>query len=325
MTARFFVAFVCPAVFAAYVPSCRTPVVHPAQPEQWDARMSELWERPANLAQRDLLNGVWGAGRAPDPEAAYRFLEPKLSGTNPGMTVRDPQGRKWHVKQPDLERGAEGPVEVTVSRVLEAIGYHQPPVYFLPSFTLTGDGPARVVPGGRFRLVVPELDGKGEWSWQENPFVGSKPYQGLLVTLLLFNSSDLKNSNNVLYRYRPSPDREQQWYVVRDLGTALGETGRIGPRRGDIAAFERSRFILGVNQGHVRFDYHGFHQELVEGRVTPADVRWASSLLAGLTQAQWRDAFRAGGYQPAIADRFIRRLQARIEEGRALGGGDRTH
>lgn len=325
MTARILVAFVWPMLFAAYVPSCRTPVVQPAQPEQWGTRMSELWEQPADLQGRDLLNGRWGSARAPDAQATYRFLEPKLTGTNPGMTVRDPQGRKWHVKQPNLERGAEGPIEVTMSRILEAVGYHQPPVYFVPSFTVSGDGPTRVVPGGRFRLVVPELDGEGEWSWQENPFVGSKPYQGLLVTLLLFNSSDLKNSNNVLYRYRPSPDREQLWYVVRDLGTALGETGRVGPRRGDIDAFERTRFILGVTQGHVRFDYHGFHRELVEGRVTPADVRWATTLLAGLTMDQWRDAFRAGGFEPATAERFIRRIQARIQEGRALGDRDRAH
>jgi hypothetical protein len=32
---------------------------------------------------------------------------------------------------------------------------------------------------------------------------------------------------------------------------------------------------------------------------------------------QWRDAFRAGGYEPAVADRFIRRLLAKIAEGLA--------
>ncbi|MGC4082223.1 MAG: hypothetical protein QM736_08995 [Vicinamibacterales bacterium] len=316
---RMLFALFAPVLFAAYVPSCRTPVVHQSTPAAWDSRMPELWERPANIADRDLRWGSWGEGRAPDPNAVYRFVEPKLTGSNPGMTVRDPQGRKWSVKQANPELGAEGPVEVTLARVLEAAGYHQPPVYYLPSFTLAGDGPTRVVPGGRFRLSVPELSARGEWSWQENPFVGSKPYQGLLVILLLFNSSDLKNSNNTLYTYRPSPGRTQTWYVVRDIGTALGKTGRIGPHRGDVAGFERTRFIIGMDDGYVRFDYHGFHQELVEGRITPDDVRWACELVGGLTDRQWHDAFDAGGFNRTVADRFIRRLQQRIREGEELG------
>jgi hypothetical protein len=45
------------------------------------------------------------------------------------LTVRDPQGREWHVKQPPhTEQSAEGPVEIVLSRVLSAVGCHQPPV-----------------------------------------------------------------------------------------------------------------------------------------------------------------------------------------------------
>jgi hypothetical protein len=57
--------------------------------------LSELWERPADLASRDLFNGSWGAALAPDPDATYVFVEPKKGGINPGMTVRDPQRRRW--------------------------------------------------------------------------------------------------------------------------------------------------------------------------------------------------------------------------------------
>jgi len=45
------------------------------------------------------------------------------------------------------------------------------------------------------------------------------------VTLLLFNSFDLKNSNKSLYDVRRSDNRIERWYVVRDLGAALGKTG----------------------------------------------------------------------------------------------------
>ena len=51
----------------------------------------------------------------------------------------------------------------------------------------------------------------GAWRWEENPFVGTRPYQGLLVLLTMFNSTDLKNSNNTLYERRDG-DRVERWY-----------------------------------------------------------------------------------------------------------------
>jgi hypothetical protein len=216
-------------------------------------------------------------------------------------------------------RAAEGPAEVVLSRVLSAVGYHQPPVYFLPAFTLAKDRAVTRAIGGRFRLVDPSLRDAGDWSWQHNPFVGTAPYQGLLVILLMFNSSDLKNSNNTLYDVSLPSQPPGRWFVVRDLGTALGDTGRLAPHRNDPDRFERHGFIRGVRNGFVEFEYRGFHQELVRNRITVADVRWASELLSGLTDTQWVEAFRAGGYDPPVAARFIRTLQQKIRQGRALG------
>ena len=160
---------------------------------------------------------------------------------------------------------------------------------------------------------------RGEWSWDDNPFIGTKPYQGLLVILVMFNSADLKNRNNVLYKLKNSADHvTTDWYVVRDLGTSLGETGRFDPKPNDPRVFERHRFITGVNQGYVEFDYGAVHGDLVRHRITPEDVRWASQLLAGLTDRQWHDAFRAGGYDPVVAERFIRRLRQKIQDGQRL-------
>jgi hypothetical protein len=209
-------------VFAIYVPTCRPPEVRPTMPAA-EAPIAELWQRPVDIAQRDLFHGPWGPEHAPDPEAVYRFVEPKRSGMNPGMTVVDPRGQEWDVKQaPHDEKTPEGPIEVIVSRVLSAVGYHQPPVYLLPSFTLADTFGSRIEPGGRFRLEHPSLDDKGEWSWQRNPFVGTRPYQGLLAILLMLNSSDLKNENNTLYDVSPARGRNTRWFVVRDLGISLG-------------------------------------------------------------------------------------------------------
>ena len=278
-----------------------------------------LWEEPSDVTAQDLFYGPWGRELAPDPQDTYTFVERKHTGINLGMTVRDSQGREWSVKQP-YPGGvdAEGPVEVVVSRLLSAIGYHQPPVYYLPAFTLKDDWGVHTAPGGRFRVHHPGLKDTGSWRWEDNPFVGSKPYQGLLVVLMMLNSTDLKNSNNTLYE-RKSGDRVERWYVVRDIGAALGDTNRLAPRKGDPETFEQHPFVLGVNNGYVDFAYRGWYQKLVRDRITPGDVAWASNLLAQLSDQQWRDAFRAGGYQPAVASRFIRALRDKIEQGRGIG------
>ena len=309
-----------PALFAVYMPSCTTPSVRPTMPP-WEARMTELWELPSDLATRDLFYGPWGRDNAPDANATFTFVRAKDHGTNPGVIVTDPRGREWHVKQPPHnDQGAEGPIEVVLSRVLSAVGYHQPPVYYLPRWTISGGPSSRVQPEGRSRPKHTGLKDEGEWSWQENPFVGTRPYNGLRVLMMILNESDLKDSNNTLYEVNEPGDKRnaaRHWYVVRDIGTALGETGRLNPQRNDPALFERIRFINRVKNGAVDFNYHGRHQELAD-HIAPEDVRWMSDLLAQLRIEQWRDAFRAGGYDAATSERFIARIREKIAEGQAL-------
>lgn len=306
-----------PAVLAIYWPFC-TPELRPSQPPEL-VQIEELWERPDDLDARDLFYGPWGREHAPVDDMRYRFVKPKTSGVNPGMTVTDRRGREWSVKQAshDPDRGDEGPVEVTLSRILSAVGYHQPPVYYVKSFTLEDPFGSRTEKGGRFRLDHPSLKSRGTWSWQQNPFVGTTPYQGLLVILLMFNSSDIKNSNNTLYEQR-TESGPRRLFMVRDLGMALGNTGRFKPRRGDVELFEQEPFIERLENGLVVFHYRGWHQELLRGRITTSDVVWASELLARLTERQWEDAFRAGGHDNATAARYINRLRAKIDEGRRL-------
>jgi len=307
---------------ALYMPFC-AKVIDPASPPSSD-EIRRLWVPPDAVAERDLFFGPWGPERAPDPATTYTLVERKHTGVNPGMTVRDPLGREWSVKQaPPEGQPPEGPIEVFVSRVLSAIGYHQPPVYFLREFTLADDwGPHREA-GGRFRLKDQSLRDRGTWSWQKSPLVGMRPYQGLLVVLLLLNSSDLKNDNNTLYEHKLA-DRTELWYVVRDLGTALGSTGRLAPRRGDAAVFARQPFITGTAGGFVQFGYRGWHQELIRGRITPADVAWATALLTRIEDRQWDEAFRAGGFTAVAAAPFLDVIKRRIGDAANLGAPSRA-
>jgi len=298
-----------PAFVAMYLPFCAAEVRPTIVPP--DAPAPSLWVEPIDLEDRDLFYGPWGREHAPRPDDRYTLVQHKHSGINPGLTVLDSEGREWSVKQASEEGPVEAPIEVVLSRVLAAMGYHQPPVYYLASFTLVDDWGTRTETGGRFRLKVKGLKDRGEWSWQQNPFVGTRPYHGLLAILMLFNSSDIKNSNNTLYEFKSAKGLEH-WYVARDIGTALGTTGRLAPEKGNPDAFVRDRFIAGIRDGYVEFDYHGWHQELVRRRLTPDDVRWAGDLLARLSDRQWSDAFRAGGYEPDIAARFVAALRQRI-------------
>jgi hypothetical protein len=306
-----------PVVLAVFMPYCGPvrPTIQPA-----GAPPARLWSEPGKAVQ-DLYNGPWEARRAPDPATVYRLVEMKRHGANPGMTVRDAEGRKWSVKQRRSDVLDESRSEVTMSRILSALGYYQQPVYYLPSFRLQDDWSTHVEPGGRFRLSDKSLKDVGEWSWQLNPFVGSPPYQGLIVTLMLLGSSDLKNSNNTLYERRTG-DGVEQWYVVRDIGSSLGSTGRFIPVPADCAAFEQRHFILGMNGRFVRFDYHGFHGELVRDRIAAGDVGWAMARLSRLTDAQWRDAFRAGGFTPDDTARYLRKLHRDIAQGVELAARD---
>jgi hypothetical protein len=320
------VPLVLPFILAIYIPTCAPAIRPTAQPK--DVKMEELWREPTDIATRNLFDGQGGKQRAPDPDAEYKFKERKQQGTNPGVTVTDPEGREWHVKQPPKNNeGAEGPIEVTLSRILWAVGYHQPPEYFLEEFTMVDETGARhPEPGGRFRLEDKKFLKKlGTWSWQQNPFVGTRPYQGLLVILMVFNSSDIKNDNNTLYEVvKPAEGEPKLWYTVRDLGTALGETGKLTPKRGDPDLFEKHGFVIGMKNGFVRFDYKGWHQELVRDRITPGDVRWGCELLSRLNDSQWSDAFRAGGWGPQLAQRFITRVHQKMREGMQLEGAATT-
>ncbi len=177
---------------------------------------------------RSVLRSMGRRPRA-RPGGHLHVRPPETRRRESGRHRADERGRVWHVKQPphDNSQGAEGPVEVVLSRVLSAVGYHQPPVYFLPSFTLADAKGTHVDPGGRFRLEDPSIKAQGTWSWRTNPFVGTRPYEGLLVILLVFNSWDLKDSNNTIYE-RHHDGQIDRWYVVRDLGAALGESGASG-------------------------------------------------------------------------------------------------
>lgn len=284
----------------------------PRQP----ATMDQLWQEPRDLAQRNLLVGEFGEDVGPNLRDQFEVTGTKTTGTQSGYDVKDGTGREWSVKL-----GVEARVEVTVSRILWAIGYHQPPVYYVPTWTRVENGMSVSEEPGRFRLEPTSLKKHGEWSWTDNPFVGTQPLAGLFTVMVLFNNWDLKAAQNAIYQSEADGQSPQTWYLVRDLGASLGKTAWIHQAsKGDTAAFTAEGFIERVEGNRVHFRYKGsWLDPRVHTIATPADVRWVCGLLARLSLQQWHDAFRAGGFTDAEATAYIKRLHEKIAEGQRLG------
>jgi hypothetical protein len=292
------------------------------------AQLEELWQEPEDIVRRDLYYGPGGSDLMPR-ETTFMFVARDTGGWSPGFDVRDANGLEWSVKL-----GPEAQSEVVASRILWAIGFHQPPTYYLDQWTLTGaeSGPQEA---GRFRPSLPGQKVVGEWSWYENPFVGTRPFAGLVVANLILNSWDWKTSNNKVYELTEPADGVRRWFMVRDLGASLGKTtyptllkwfrlrGFGQGTRNDLDGFEEQGFISGVDEdGEPQFDYRGIYRDVID-TVTRADVEWTCRLLSRLTDEQWSDAFRAGGYNPEQTRRYVTKIKGKIAQGLQVGAGGR--
>jgi hypothetical protein len=305
---------------AACAPGVRVADTTPRSAE----KLAELWMHPQDLEPRDLLHGPGGAAAAPQAGASYTWVSTDTTGYSPGYEVRGADGRVW-----DVKLGPEAQSEVVASRVLWALGYHQPLTYYVPSWELAG-GPGGPQEGARFRLESDDSEVIGEWAWGDNDFIGTQPFDGLIVANILLNSWDWKTSNNKVYRSKTSSSPQQR-YVVRDLGASLGSTepsrllwilpipmrGFGQGSRNNVDDFESRGFIERIDEQSVEFDFDTIYGGVVD-LVHPSSVPWTAKLLQRVSDAQWEAAFRAAGYSPDVTARFVRKIKAKIAEGLAV-------
>jgi hypothetical protein len=88
------------------------------------ATVDELWQEPSDLERRNLFYGAGGERLFPG-STTFIFVARDTSGWSPGFDVRGQDGAEWSVKL-----GPEAQAEVVASRILWAIGFHQPPTYY---------------------------------------------------------------------------------------------------------------------------------------------------------------------------------------------------
>jgi hypothetical protein len=311
-------------VASAMALDCGRPVINnrPATP---DARprvpLSQLWNEPQNLERRNLLWGSAEPRQAPSTDVDYKVVKVDNTGFSDGYDVVGPDGREW-----DIKVGDEAQTEVVVSRILWALGYHQPATYYVTGWKLQGTYEHEGMPA-RFRL---ESDHKseGDWEWLNNPFSNTQAFRGLIAINLLLSNWDFKTSNNRIYVSKGA-DGEVRRYVVQDLGASFGKPrlarsnkllalvpGRVGTRN-DIDDFEDTKLIREIKGAEVTLDYRGPRGEILE-TMNVADVIWATELMNRLQDAQLDDAFKAAEYDTATRARYVSKIRAKIREGLAL-------
>jgi len=265
-----------------------------------------LWRDPGNIASRDLFLGPGGEAMKPDL-TRITFIKEETGGYSKKYRVRDGQGHVWVAK---LSKEAQP--ETAATRILWAIGYQTEIPYLVPDLTIEGKGHFKNVKLEARPQNIKRLD---LWKWKDNPFIGTKEFQGLKVLMILIENWDIKDSNNkILLARNEETGQKDLVYIISDLGATFGKTGGVFSRtRNKPADYVEAKFINEVKGNRVDFRFSGKHQSLFDD-ITIEQARWVGALLAQLTDQQIQDAFRAANYSPEEVRMLSDALKARITE-----------
>jgi hypothetical protein len=263
-----------------------------------------LWESVV-IAEQDLLAGPGGEAMRPDT-SSITFVSDEKGGFSTKYRIKDGKGATWIAKV-----GPEAQSETAAVRLLSAIGYKTDINFLVPELTIPGKGALMNV-----RLEArPENVKRGEtWSWKDNPFKGSKPFQGLKIMMAFLNNWDMKQDNNVILA-----QEGKHYYAISDLGVSFGKTGnkglpifwRIGRSRNEPEHYAEAEFIKQMKDGKISFNFNGKNDGSL-GDITIADGRWLADLLVQLTDKQIEDAFRAANYNASEVATLAASVKSRI-------------
>jgi hypothetical protein len=298
-----------------------------------------IWRNPGDIKSRNLLYGPGSPETA--PVEPFTFIKEGKSGESPKFDVKDGRGVVWTVKL-----GEEAQAETVATRLVWAVGYFAQEAYYfdearienLPKLSrgrefVLNDG---IVVGARFEPERKYLTEGPTWDWDDNAFRGTRQLSGLKVLMILLNNFDARKENNKIYYARPGEiGRYEAHHYVSDLGATLGRSGGLGGKRtkNNLPDFLSTRFVMGIEDGAVEFDYDTrptrlghlsvLYPPYYRGQVKKeksmrgipvAHARWIGSLLGQLTDEQLRDAFRAAHYNDATMEGYVEAFRERINQ-----------
>jgi hypothetical protein len=294
---------------------------------QQASRTPVIWHDRGDVAALDLVGGTGGKDHGPGSD--LRFIAESPGGTSPKFRVEDEHGTKWKVKL-----GEEAKSETAATRLLWAVGYVVDEDYYRSEIHVRGltrlaRGQEFVSPGGVIIGARLERDdgreGSTMWSWYENPFVGTREFNGLRVMMALINNWDLKDVNNRIFE---TVDEGAQ-YGITDLGATFGRTGNSMTRSKGVAKdYADAHFIEEITPASVDFvmqsrpffpsvfnlsNYRArTRMETIVKHIPIADARWIGTRLGQLSPEQIRDCFRAAGFSPDDVDAYAQVVMRRI-------------
>lgn len=299
-----------------------------------------LWRNPGKVSQRNLSFGPGSAELA--PAAPFTFVKEELTGESAKFDVTDARGVTWVVKV-----GPEAQAETVSSRLIWSVGYFADEAYYvdraeiqnLPKLSRGQEfiENRSVVRGARFEPKRKHIARGENWDWETNPFVKTRELDGLKVIMVLLGNYDTSIRNNrVLSTTNSATGELEARYVATDVGATLGKVGGLGGKRSKntLEDFRSSKFILGVENGMVKFDYDTTpkkmgvfasifkpsyrksqeQKERVMKNISVENARWIGSLLGELSDEQLRDAFRAAGYDQQTMNGFVVVIRERINQ-----------
>jgi len=288
------------------------------QSKKWEVKRTNavMWT-PVDVDRQDTLNGPLGNEGAPDV-SRVTFIRRESGGSKLKYRIRDANGKVWVAK---IHEG-ESRAEVAANRLLSGIGYKTETVYFVPRITIPGKGTFSNV---RLEARPENVERKGRWKWNKNPFSGTNELQGLKLMMAFLANWDMKDSNNVILR-----ENGVDYYVVSDVGTAFGRTGKvgfpllnmIGRSRNNPADYSKVKFVKGTRKGRIRVEFNGKNRGQMKN-ITVSQARWLTSKLSQLSDEQIRDAFRAAHYTPSQVEALTQAVKRRIRELQSATGEER--
>jgi hypothetical protein len=262
-----------------------------------------LWE-PVAISERDVYWGPGGKEMFPNVDGLV-FAGRQAGGNNLKYRFREKSGREWVAKIAD-----ESQPEVAAVRLLWAIGYPTEVDYIVPRVSIAKVGNYKNV---RFEARHDGVKRAGRWSWDDNPFKGTREFAGLRIMMAMLNNWDLKDENTIIFK-----QGDKLYYAISDLGSSFGKLAKHSETRSGRSVnkpehYSGSKFVKAVDGGTIQFDYTGARADLMNG-ITVEHARWLADLLLQLSDKQIEDAFRAANYSPEQISVLASAFKSRIAE-----------
>jgi hypothetical protein len=294
---------------------------------------SVIWQDPGDISSRNLYFAQGSEARA--PKGDFKIIEAKKNGHQVNLILIDEQEEKWFAKV-----GQEAQSETVATHLLWSVGYFTDETYFVPELSISNinqalqqyDSLESEYFNKNNHLIDVRMEREDqhavawEWNWFENPFVGTREFNGLRAMMALINNWDLKNSNNKISFDEKS---NRYYYAVHDIGACFGKTGGLGSRTvGEPKDYAEAIFLKNYDADYVDLimdskppailainpSYWEKRTKMskITRQIPRADARWIGELLGKLSEEQLADAFRAANYSPEEIRQYTEALRFRI-------------